>query len=320
MEHIVFLDSNILQKRLRTPSFEHCWQEYASTQPDEVVARLQGATIAITNRVVLSHSVLAQLPSLRFIAVVGTGVDCVDLRACQQRNILVSNVRDWCTTSVAEHIFALILALRRHLIALHEDVQAGAWQRSLSPYLPPPSIPYGLAGSTMGIIGYGTLGKAVEQLARAFHMNVLIAEHKGKSVARPGRTLWQEMLQQSDIVTVLCPLTEETHGLLGEEEFQMMRTDSLLINCARGGIVDEQALAHALQSGRIAGAGVDALSSEPPDQKLALLALHLPQLIVTPHLAWLNRVSLQNLADQLVENLEAFAGGQPCNLVYADAS
>lgn len=319
MESIVFLDGSVLHGRLRAPKFEHRWQEYASTQPDEVVARLQGATIAMTNRVVLSQSVLEQLPSLRFIAVVGTGTDCVDLRACQQRNILVANVRDWCTSSVAEHIFALTLALRRHLIALHEDVQSGAWQRSLSPYLPPPSIPYGLAGGTMGIIGYGTLGKTVERLARAFGMRVLIAEHKGKSVAWPGRVLWQEMLQQSDVVTVLCPLTEETRGMLGEEEFRMMRTHALLINCARGGIVDEQALAHALQSGSIAGAGVDVLSSEPPDREHALLAPHLPQLIVTPHLAWLNEGSLQNLADQVVENLEAFVGGRPRNLVSTDA-
>jgi len=316
MERIVFLDREVLPTTIRTPAFDHSWQDYLSTRQDEVVERLQGATIAITNRVLIPETVLAGVPSLRFIAIAATGTDGVDLHACQRRGILVSNIRNWCSSSVTEHIFALILALRRQLIPLHEAVQQGAWQQRLSPYLPPPSIPYDLAGNTMGIIGYGTLGKRVEALAHAFGMKVLIAEHKGRSVARPGRTSLQEVLRLSDIVTVLCPLTEETRGLLGEEELRLMNTHAVLINCARGGVVDEQALARVLQTGGIAGAGIDVLSSEPPDREHVLLNLHLPHLIVTPHLAWMSRASLQRLADQLVENLEAFVGGQPQNLVY----
>lgn len=188
MERIVFLDRNLLQTPLRTLTFEHRWQEYPSTRPDEVVARLQEATIAITNRVVLSEPVLTSLPSLRFIAIVGTGTDCVDLEACQRRGILVSNTREWCTSSVTEHVFALILALRRHLIPLDQGVKQGAWHRSGSAYLSPPSVPSELAGGTMGIIGYGTLGRSVEHLAHAFGMRVVIAEHKSRSQARPGYT------------------------------------------------------------------------------------------------------------------------------------
>lgn len=285
------------------------------TRPEQVEERLQGATMAITNRVVLSGSLLDRLPSLRFISVLGTGTDGIDLEACQRNGILVSNTRDWCTGSVSEHVFSLILALRRHLMPLHAEIQSGTWQRSLSPYVAPPSIPYDLAGSTIGLIGYGTLARTIEHLAQAFGMNVLIAEHKGRSAARPGRTLWRDVFLQSDIVTVLCPLTEETRGLLGEEEFRLMSPHALLINCARGGIVDEQALADALQSGQIAGAGVDVLSSEPPEQQHVLLDPHVPNIIITPHLAWLSRKSLQNLADQLIENLEAFVAGQPRRLV-----
>jgi glycerate dehydrogenase len=309
MERIVFLDRSTLKAEVRRPAFEHEWVEYAMTAPAEVVERLRHATICITNKVPLREAELAQLPALRFIAVAATGVDIIDLDYCRQRNLPVANVRNYALHAVPEHVWMLILSLRRNLLSYREDVERGAWAAASGFCLLNHTI-RDLNASTIGIIGYGALGRAVEKLARAFGMRVLIAERKGTSSLREGRTSFEETLRTSDILTLHCPLTEETRSLIGRAEFEMMRRDALLINTARGGLVDEDALVQALRSHLIAGAGFDVLTKEPPRDGNPLLELNLPNFILTPHIAWASREAMQALADQLIDNIEAFAVGQ----------
>ncbi len=314
MERIVFLDRDAIRAELRCPKFEHEWREFPCTPPDKVVERLSEASMAIINRVFLREPELAQLPSLKFIAVAATGVDCVDLEACRRRGIAVSNVRNW-SISVPEHIFALILALKRNLFTYHQAVQNGAWQQSANYTLLKEPMPHALKGGTIGIIGYGMLGQAVGRVGEAFGMKTLIAEHKGVNDLREGRLHFDDVLSSSDILVVLCPLTDETRGLIRTDELKKMPRHSMLINCARGGIVDDAALAAALKSGEISGAGVDVLSNEPPREGNPLLDPDLPNLIVTPHVAWASVEALQTLAEQLIDNIEAFVRGKPQNLV-----
>lgn len=314
MERIVFLDRDSVRASFRTPAFLHEWRDFPITQAPEIVQRLREATIAVTNKVPLRKHDLEQLPNLKMIAVAATGTDCVDISYCRERGITVSNVRNYSNRSVPEHVFALILALRRNLIAVAADVRADKWQSS--PVFCLLDHPIGeLHGSTLGIIGHGALGRSVEKLALAFGMRVLIAEHKSNQNVRSGRVSFEEILSMSDILTLHCPLNDETRGLIGALELSKMKRSALLINCGRGGLVDEKALAEALQNGLISGAGVDVLSVEPPRSGNALLDIQLPNLLVTPHVAWASREAMQTLAEVLVDNLEAFISGTPQNVV-----
>jgi len=314
LEKIVFLDRDAIRATFKRPAFDHEWREYSITPREQVLERLRDATIAITNRVALEAREVEKLPALRFIAVAATGFDCVDTAACQRRGIVVSNVRGWCSTSVPEHVFALVLALRRQIIAYRAAVQRGEWQRSANYCLLMQPLPHDLHGSVLGIIGYGALGQAVARLGQAFGMEVIIAERKTAS-PRAGRVSFDEALRESDIITLHCPLTDETRNLIGRAELNCMRRTTLLINTSRGGVVDDGELAAALRQGRIAGAGVDVLSFEPPSAGNPLLNLQLPNLIVTPHMAWASVEALQTLADQVIGNLEAFVQGAPRNVV-----
>jgi glycerate dehydrogenase len=314
MERIVFLERDTFRASFRRPSFEHEWKEYALTRPEEVVERLREATIAICNKVRLGERELSQLPRLRFIAVAATGVDNVELDYCRRAGLAVSNVRDYARHAVPEHVFALVLALRRNLISYRRDLRAGAWQRAEQFCLLSHSI-RDLHESTLGIIGYGALGRAVGQLAEAFGMRVLIGEHKGAPTVRQGRTSFRELLSESDVVSLHCPLSPETQGMIGMEELELMREHALLINTARGGLVCESALALALREGKIGGAGFDVLTKEPPREGNPLLELDVPNFILTPHVAWASLEAMQALADQVIENMEAFMRGEPRNLV-----
>ncbi|HEX8845699.1 MAG TPA: D-2-hydroxyacid dehydrogenase [Pyrinomonadaceae bacterium] len=306
MERIVFLDRSTMKVDIRRPRFEHEWVEYTHTSsPAEVVERLKEATIAITNKVPLREGELKRLPRLKFIAVAATGTDVVDLDYCRSRNIPVSNVRGYARHSVPEHVFMLILSLRRSLLSFREEVARGEWAKANVFCLPTQTI-RDLHGSTLGIVGYGALGQAVEKLALGFRMRVLVSEHKGAQELRSGRTSFEELLRSSDIVTLHCPLKDETRGLIGNREFQMMRRDAFLINTARGGLVEENEMVKALRSGLIAGAGFDVLTTEPPREGNPLLDLNLPNFILTPHVAWASREAQQTLADQLINNIEAF--------------
>jgi glycerate dehydrogenase len=309
METIVFLERDTLKAELRRPSFEHVWCDYGSTRPEEVFERLEGATVAVVNKLPLRADVLARLPMLRLIAVAATGTDNIDQDFCRERSITVSNVRGYARDTLPEHVLMLTLALRRNLLAYVEAVREGRWQRDAQFCLHAREI-RDLHGSTLGLVGYGTLGRGVERLARAFGMEVLIAERKGSADVREGRTPFAEVVARADVLSLHVPLTDETRDMFGREEFALMKSSAILVNCARGGVVDERALAEALREGELAGAGVDVLSSEPPREDNPLLDADVPNLILTPHVAWAGREAQQALADQLIENIENFVNGK----------
>jgi len=314
MERIVFLERNTVQATFRRPDFDHQWIEYGESLQDQVGERLRGATIVISNKLALREPDLARLPELRLIAIAATGFDCVDLDYCRAHSIAVCNVRGYAANSVSEHVLMLMLALRRNLLAYREDVQQGGWQQSKQFCLYTHKL-HDLRGSKLGIVGYGAIGEAMARLAESIGMRVLISERKDATTIRAGRTPFAEMLRQSDVVTLHCPLTSDTEDMFAHAEFAMMKRDALLINTARGGLVEVQALIEALQNGVIAGAAFDALREEPPRAGSPLLELNLPNFIVTPHVAWASDEAMQALADQLIDNVEAFVRGQPRNLV-----
>ncbi|MFL6231029.1 MAG: D-2-hydroxyacid dehydrogenase [Pyrinomonadaceae bacterium] len=314
MQHIVFLERNTVDADVRRPAFAHEWREYGESTQAQAVERLQGATVAIMNKIGLWEQELAQLPDLKLIAVAATGTDRIDLDACARRAVAVVNVRGYAAVSVSEHVLMLMLALRRNLSGYREDVRAGLWQQSKQFCLRTREI-HDLRAGVCGVVGYGALGRATAELARAFGMRVLVAEHRGAREVREGRTPFAEVLRESDVVTLHAPLNEETHHLIGAAELELMKPSALIINTGRGLLVDEAALAEALREGRIAGAGIDVLSVEPPREGSPLLDLDLPNLIVTPHVAWASREAMQTLADQLIDNIEAFFRGEPVNLM-----
>lgn len=314
MHQIVFLERGSLDARVRRPAFAHTWAEYGKIGADEIVSCMLDASIAIVNKTPMPAAILERLPRLAMIAVAATGVDNVDLEYCRGRGIVVSNIRNYAVHTVPEHAFALILALRRNLLAYCEDVARGLWEQSehfcLSGY------PIGdLHGATMGIVGEGALGQGVAHIARSFGMRVLFADHAPPKAAGVEFTPFATVLAESDIISLHVPLTPHTRNLIGAPELAAMKRSALLINTARGGLVDETALADALQQGLIAGAGFDVLSAEPPRAGNPLLDLKLPNFILTPHVAWASQGAMQSLADQLIDNVEAFAAGAPRNVV-----
>lgn len=278
------------------------------THPQEVVERLTGAGIAIVNKVVLDQERLAQLPDLRLVCVAATGVNNVDLDACRAAGIRVTNCQGYGTDSVAQHALALMLALATRMPDYQRAVRRGDWGRSTQfCLLDYPIIE--LAGRTLGLVGKGTLGGRVAELASAFGMEVLLAQRPG-GPAQSGRVPLERLLPQVDVLSLHCPLTDATRGLIGAEELALMKPDALLINTARGGLVDEQALADALRRGRLGGAGFDVLTEEPPRQGNVLLDPELPNLIVTPHSAWGSCEARQRIVSQLAENIAAYSAGE----------
>lgn len=314
IDSIVFLERGTFSVDFRTPCFPHRWTNYQTTHPDQIVERLQAATIVICNKLPLRADVLSELPSLRLIAVAATGVDNIDLEFCQSHNIAVCNGRNYATTSLPEHVLTLIFALRRNLIAYREDVVGGEWQRAKQFCLLDHPI-NDVRGSTLGIIGYGALGQATSQLARAVGMEVLVAERKDAFAIREDRTSFRDVLRSSDVLSLHCPLTDATRNLIGAAELKLMKPTAILINTARGALVDELALVEALKAGTIGGAGIDVLRVEPPIHSNVMLDEKLPNLILTPHVAWASSQAMQTLADQVIDNLESFIRGEPKNLV-----
>jgi glycerate dehydrogenase len=314
MESIVFLERKTFNISFRRPSFSHEWTEYGETSPDELVVRLRDASIAICNKVRLGGETLSQLHDLRLIAVAATGVDNVDVDFCRTQRIAVCNTRGYAVNSLPEHALMLMLALRRNLIAYFNDVKKGRWQEASQFCLLGHSIS-DLRGTTIGIIGFGTLGQSMARLATAIGMEVLVAEHKNSSQVREGRLPFDEVLQRSHVISLHCPLTEETKNLIGAEELRLMRPEAILINTARGGLLDDLALLDALANKQLAGAGIDVLRVEPPEESSPLLQANLSNLIVTPHNAWASHQAMETLADQLIDSIEAFVRGESRNRV-----
>lgn len=315
--NIVFLDSDTIspETTLRSPAFAHQWHQYDRTTSDQAAERIADADIVIVNKVKLSAETLAKAPHLKLIAVAATGTDNIDLAACQQRGIVVSNVRNYAKHTVPEHTFALIFALRRSICAYRDAVKAGRWQEAAQFCFFDHPI-RDLAGSTLGIIGDGVLGQAVATIGRALGMQVLFSEHKGRSGQGRLYTPFEDVLKQSDILTLHCPLNANTRNMIGAPEFAQMARRPLLINTGRGGLVDEAAVGPALKAGQIAGAAFDVTSVEPPPIDHPFMALlDRPDFILTPHVAWASAEAIQALADQLIDNIEAFVAGAPVNTV-----
>jgi len=314
VQSIVFLDRASLAATVRRPGFAHRWQEYPASEPGELPQKLHDATIAITNKVPLRAATLQQLPQLKMIAVAATGYDVIDLGYCKSHGIAVSNIRNYAVHTVPEHAFALILALRRNLIAYRDDVARGKWQQADQFCFFDHPI-RDLFGATLGIIGEGALGQATAKIARGFGMKVLFADHAPPKMPDVEFTPLQQVLAQSDVISLHAPLTPDTRNIIGAAELRQMKRTALLINTSRGGLVDEQALVEALTQGVIAGAGFDVLTREPPKDGNPLLELRLPNFILTPHVAWASEGAMQFLADQLIDNIEAFVAGKPQHLV-----
>lgn len=311
MERLVFLDRATMGDDLELvgPRFPHEFIVHDRTAREEAIERLRGATYAITNKVPITAAMLAELPHLAMISVAATGYDQVDVRACAERGIVVTNVRGYARNSVPEHTLALMLALARGLVPYREQVLEGAWERSGQFCFFDAPIRE-LAGGTLGIIGAGDLGRAVAARAEALGMDCLFAERPGAPL-RDGYTPFDDVLARADVISLHTPLTPETRGLIGAAEFARMGRCPLLINCARGGVVDEQALCDALEAGQIAGAGVDCVAGEPPPADSPIHRIkHRSDVIVTPHVAWGSRAARQALWRQLIGDIEAFHGGQ----------
>jgi glycerate dehydrogenase len=314
---IVFLDRDTLspQTRLREPSFSHELVSYGRTAPDEVSARIADADIVLVNKVRLNEDALAQARSLKMIAVAATGTDNIDLKACAARGIVVSNIRNYAVHTVPEHTFALIFALRRSICAYRDAVQAGRWQESGQFCFFDHPI-RDLAGSTLGVVGDGALGQAVAAMGRALGMQVLMAGFKGRNDQGVLYTPFDRVLAECDVLTLHCPLVPETRNMIGRAEFAAMKRAPLLINTARGGLVDESEVGPALEAGQLGGAGFDVVSIEPPPPDHPFIALlSRPNFILTPHVAWASDEAVQGLADQLIDNIEAFQRGESRHVV-----
>lgn len=315
---IVFLDRDTIGPgvTVRRPDFDHDWVEHGKTRPGEIVERLRSASIAITNKVPLSAEALAALPGLEMIAVAATGYNIIDLDACRARNVIVSNIRGYAVNTVPEHTFALMLSLMRNLPQYRDEVLAGRWQESEQFCFFNRPI-RDLAGATLGLLGCGSIGRSVGEIGKAFGMNVLFFD---KYVETPpaGTRLAEldELLAASDVISCHCPLTPETRGLLNLSAFRKMKPTAIVINTARGEIVDEEDIATAIREEIIAGAALDVVAVEPPPLDSTVMKLAaLPNFILSPHIAWAGVDAMQTLSDQLIDNIEAFARGEPRNVV-----
>ena len=286
---------------------------YDVTDEKDIVARAKDADVVITNKVKINKTHIEALKVTRLICITATGINNVDVQAAASSGIRVSNVTGYATSSVVQHVFCLMLALVTRYNEYQFSIGAGHWQNSQVFCLLEYPIKE-LAGKTLGIIGYGELGKAVAQVAKAFGMTVLVSARKGAAPSA-GRVTMEQLLRMSDVVSLHCPLTAETTNLIGESEFHIMKPSAFLINTARGGIVNELALLNAVSSGAIAGAGVDVLSEEPPSNGNPLLDAKLPNLVVTPHIAWASVESRQRVINEVALNIDAFLRGNFRNLV-----
>lgn len=301
------LDFSVLERLL--PNLES-WGGTPSTLTRD---RVRGARVVITNKVVLDADILSSCPSIELVVIAATGTNNVDLDAAAANGVAVCNARNYATSSVAQHVFALILALSRNLDPYARAVRAGRWNES--PFFCLLDHPItDLEGRTLGIIGHGALGRAVARLGKAFGMKVVIGTRPGTQ-PQGDRIALDELFRESDVISLHCPLTEQTRNLIAADELAAMKPETILINTARGGIVDEQALHEALVSGQIGGAGIDVLAVEPPDGSSPLQTADLPNLIVTPHNAWASRRCRQHLVDQMASIVEAFEKGESLNRV-----
>lgn len=314
---ICFLDRKTLRDDIvvRRPAFSHSWSEYPSSEQDEVTDRLKNAEIAITNKVAITRPVIEACHQLKFIAVAATGIDLIDIDACKAAGVSVSNIRNYALHTVPEHVIGMILNLRRKTIRYRSEVIKGRWQQEKNfCFFDEPILD--IHGATLGIIGFGALGQATAKLAYSLGMKVQFSSRTPHTSPYANEVDIDTLIQSSDVISLHCPLTPETHHLVNQDFLKKMKPDAILINTARGAVVDEAALASAILNQEISGAAVDVLPKEPPEagSPLFSIAEH-TNLILTPHIAWASQQAMQGLADQLIDNIEAYHAGQPVNLV-----
>ncbi|TCF99090.1 hydroxyacid dehydrogenase [Paraburkholderia strydomiana] len=313
MSHIVFLDSATLPVPVPRPRSSDRWTERLSTREHELIDALADADIAITNKVQLRSDTLRQLPKLKYICVAASGYDSVDVAYCREHDIQVSNVPAYAASSVAEHVIGCIFMLRRQLLS-YNQLAASAW--TSSPVFCVHGAPiHDTRGATLGLIGLGAIGKEVMRIATALGMRVLVSERKGNTAARPGYTLFDTVIANSDVVSLHCPLSDDTKGLIGERELSMMRPTAVLINTARGALVDERALEAALFRQSIAGAALDVLQLEPPHEQHRFVTGQPDNLLLTPHVAWASSSAVETLARAVSANVKSFLEQRTLNRV-----
>ena len=283
------------------------WTVYDTTSPEQVQERIAGAAIVLTNKVVITRELMEKTDSLKYIGVLATGTNNVDLAAAKEHNIAVTNVTAYGTPSVAQHTLAMILSLVTHLPSYSQLSSDGSWAKS-SMFCVMDAPVMELFDKTLLIVGYGELGQAVAKLAEAFGMKLLIAKVPGSSSSATDRVALEEGLREADVVSIHCPLTERTHNMIDREQLALMKSHALLINTARGGLVNEQALVDALRAGELGGAGVDVLIEEPPVNGNPLLEPGIPNLIVTPHTAWMAKEARKRIVELAAGNILQFLG------------
>lgn len=308
--NIVFLDRTGIPAShdIPRPSFPHTWTEYDRTLPEETFERTKDADIVVTSKVVFDRDLLSRLPKLKLIAITATGTNNIDLDAAKDLGIAVRNVTGYSSVTVPEHVLGMIFSLKHSLIGYHRDqVTSDRWatcgQFCYTDY-PITDV----RGATLGVFGKGCLGTEVGRLAQLLGMNVLYAEHKGAGHIREGYTAFETVLKQADIVTLHCPLTDTTKNLINVDTLALMKPTAYLINTGRGPLVDEAALLEALENGKIAGAALDVLVKEPPekDNPLIQAAKRLPNLLITPHIAWASDSAVTTLVNKVAQNIEDF--------------
>lgn len=312
MPQLVFLDQATLPDVDLSPlqQLALSFQCYPQTSPDEVLPRLVNATVAIVNKVVLNAATLALLPNLKLICVAATGVNNVDLTAAAAAGITVCNARDYAQHAVPQQAMALLLGLFNQIVPYQQAVQQGAWSRS--PQFCWLRYPIRqLAGLNFTVVGYGGLGQATAQLAAAFGMNILIAERPDSAVVRAGRLSFREALPQADVLSLHCPATADNHQLINRETLSWLKPSAVLLNTARGSLIDSTALAEVLRNGQLAGAALDVLDIEPPPLDHPLLQPDLPNLLISPHVGWASQQAMQTLVEQTADNIRSFFAGTP---------
>ncbi len=313
----VFLDLETVDNgdldRSRLSSVLAHWDWHAFSEPQQIAERIRMANVVISNKCVLDRAALKSASKLQLVALAATGTNNVDLEAASELGITVCNIRDYASNSLSQHAITLMLNLLTAQPWYWQSVRRGDWSNSRQFCLNDRPIRE-FRGLVFAVIGYGVLGRATADLAQSMGMEVLIAERKG-CTTRPGRVSFEEAIRRADVVSIHCPLAGDTRELINLEVLQAMKPDALLINTARGGIINEKHLVDALRAGIIGGAGLDTLSEEPPPRDHPLLAEGIPNLIVTPHNAWASRVSRQAAVNQLADIIGAFTNGEILNSV-----
>jgi glycerate dehydrogenase len=313
----VFLDWGTLGPGLDSTEMQALLPDleiYGDTENRKAAERIGDAVIVLGNKVVLDADVLTACPDIRLICLTATGTDNVDVVTARKRGIAVCNIRAYCTQSVAEHVFGCLLNLTHSLRAYSDDTRDGAWQTASDFCLLTHPISE-LSAMTLGLVGYGELARGVERIAAAFNMNVIVSARPGSDKIPDGRVSFDQMIDSADVISLHCPLDENTRGLFGADQFKAMKNSAILINTARGALVDSQALVDALRCGDIAAAAIDVLPQEPPVDGDPLLDYAGDNLMVTPHVAWGTLTARQNAIDELTANIRAFMDGRERNRV-----